>query len=118
MEQSPALRGVLLSTDDLDTALSFYTDTLGFSLSFRDGDRYASLDAGGTNVALAATHDHPSPGDTVLTLKVARVQPAVDELAAGGAEVLVAPTDGAHEVRALIRAPGGAGLISVYGPEH
>lgn len=117
MVPSATLRGVLVSTEDLDATLSFYTDTLGFSLSFRDGDRYAALKAGDTNLALAVPDEHPSPGNTVLTLKVEHVQAAMKELEIKGAEVLAAPACGDHEVRALIRAPGGA-LLSIYGPKR
>ena len=31
------VRQVVLSTDDLDESIRFYTETLGFTLKFRDG---------------------------------------------------------------------------------
>jgi catechol 2,3-dioxygenase-like lactoylglutathione lyase family enzyme len=36
---------VVLSTDDLEDSMAFYTETLGFELKFRDGSHFAALDA-------------------------------------------------------------------------
>ena len=37
---------VILSTDDLDESIRFYSETLGMSLKFRDGAHFAALDGG------------------------------------------------------------------------
>ena len=37
---------IILSTDNLDESIDFYTETLGMSLKFRDGAHFAALDGG------------------------------------------------------------------------
>ena len=71
------VRMVLLSTDDLDASIAFYTETLGFALKFRDGAHYAALDGGSVTVALATAIDHPLPD---------RVFAIAERLAAAGAQ--------------------------------
>jgi lactoylglutathione lyase len=53
---------IVLSTDDLDESIRFYSETLGMSLKFRDGAHFAALDGGSVTVALATAVDHPIPG--------------------------------------------------------
>ena len=45
---------LLLPVQDIDAALTFYESVLGLEMGFRDGDRYATLKAGGVKIALAA----------------------------------------------------------------
>ena len=66
------VRMVVLSTDNLDESIKFYTETLGMSLKFRDGARYAALDGGSITLALATPVDHPMPGQVVVGIKTAR----------------------------------------------
>ena len=37
---------IILSTDDLDESIKFYSETLGMGLKFRDGAHFAALDGG------------------------------------------------------------------------
>ena len=37
---------IILSTDDLDESIRFYSETLGMSLKFRDDADFAALDGG------------------------------------------------------------------------
>jgi catechol 2,3-dioxygenase-like lactoylglutathione lyase family enzyme len=34
---------IVLSTDDLDESIRFYSETLGMAVKFRDGDHFAAL---------------------------------------------------------------------------
>jgi lactoylglutathione lyase len=56
------VRMIVLSTDDLEESIKFYTETLGFPLKFRDGAHFAALDGGSVTLALATAIDHPLPG--------------------------------------------------------
>ena len=56
------VRMVVLSTDDLDESIKFYTEALGMTLKFRDGAHFAALDGGSVTIALATAVDHPIPG--------------------------------------------------------
>ena len=40
------IRTILVSVDDLDQAIDFYTNGVGLALKFRDGDHYAALEEG------------------------------------------------------------------------
>ena len=93
------LRTLVLAVDDLNAACAFYTDVLGFPLRFRDGDRWAQLDAGGIDIALAAGGERPATG-IALSLKVGDVAAALDRVRSGGGEVAGEPARGAHEIRA------------------
>ena len=112
------LKNVLITAEDMGATLADF-GTLEADVAFRDGDNYAVLDPGKTRlgIALAAPHDHPAPGELVLTAKSAHVRAAVDELVSAGAELVTAPQQGAHEIRALVRTRGGL-LLMIYGPEE
>ena len=56
------VRMIILSTDDLDESIQFYSETLGMPLKFRDGAHFAALDGGSVTLALATAIDHPMPG--------------------------------------------------------
>jgi len=49
------VRMIVLSTDDLEESIKFYTEPLGFPLKFRDGAHFAALDGGSVTLALAPT---------------------------------------------------------------
>ncbi len=52
---------IILSTDDVDESIRFYSDTLGMAVKFRDGTHFAALDGGPVTLALATEIDHPIP---------------------------------------------------------
>ena len=108
-----ALRQVLLPTPDLDAALNFY-EALGLALKFRDGDRYAALDAGGATVALVGPEDRDPEAGVAPALKVDSVDALAAQLRAAGWAV-GEPEDGGHERRLELRDPAGNPLL-VYGP--
>ena len=80
---------IMLSVENLDEALEFYTGTLGMTLKFRDGAHFAALDGGSVTIALATSVDHPIPGKVVVGIKTAddaaRVGRDADGIAVGTA---------------------------------
>ena len=86
------VRMVVLSTDDLDESIRFYSETLGMKLKFRDGSHYAALDGGSITLALATDVDHPIPGHVVVGIKTADVDAAARAVEADGATSSKAPT--------------------------
>lgn len=108
-------QGVMLPVRDLDAALAFYRDVLGWALKFRDGASYAALDAGATSIALAARSEQPVEGEPALLVKVPDVPEALASLAEAGAKVLMPATDGKHEVRAAVQDAAG-NVLSLYSP--
>jgi lactoylglutathione lyase len=59
---------IILSTDDLEESIRFYSETLGTMLKFRDGAHFAALDGGPVTPALATAVDHPIPLQLMLAV--------------------------------------------------
>lgn len=109
------VRMVVLSTDDLDASITFYTETLGMPLKFRDGSHYAALDGGSITLALATAIDHPMPGQVVVGIKTDDVDAAAEAVEANGGVIAKGPYDDAHERRAVVYDHMGNGLV-FYSP--
>jgi lactoylglutathione lyase len=109
------VRMVVLSTDDLDESIRFYTETLGMSLKFRDGAHYAALDGGSVTLALATAVDHPMPGRVVVGIKTADVDAAAQAIEENGGAIIKGPYNDAHERRAVVYDNKGNGLV-FYSP--
>lgn len=110
-----AVRMIILSTDDLDESIRFYSETLGMPVKFRDGTHFAALDGGDITLALATAVDHPIPGQVVVGIKTADVDAAAKAVEASGGGVVSAPCDDAHERRAVVYDNKGNGLV-FYSP--
>jgi len=106
---------VVLSTDDLEESIRFYTETLGMALKFRDGSHYAALDGGSITLALATAVDHPMPGKVVVGIKTPDVDAAAQAIEDNGGAVVKGPYDDAHERRAVVYDHKGNGLV-FYSP--
>jgi predicted enzyme related to lactoylglutathione lyase len=102
---------VVLSTDNLDESIKFYTETLGMALKFRDGSHYAALDGGSITLALATAIDHPIPGQVVVGIKTADVDAAAEAIEANGGGIVKGPYNDAHERRAVVYDHKGNGLV-------
>ncbi|KXW69464.1 hypothetical protein MPHL43072_02345 [Mycolicibacterium phlei DSM 43072] len=102
---------VILSTDNLDESIKFYTETLGFSLKFRDGTHFAALDGGPVTLALATEVDHPIPGQVVVGVKTADVDAAAKAIEESGGGIVKGPYDDAHERRAVVYDNKGNGIV-------
>ncbi len=109
------VRMVVLSTDDLDESIRFYSETLGLPLKFRDGAHYAALDGGSITLALATSVDHPLPGKVVVGIKTADVDGAAKAIEESGGAIVKGPYDDAHERRAVVYDNKGNGLV-FYSP--
>ncbi|HPY24599.1 MAG: hypothetical protein QG655_300 [Actinomycetota bacterium] len=109
------VRMVILSTDDLDESIKFYSETLGMPVKFRDGAHFAALDGGSVTVALATAIDHPIPGQVVVGIKTADVDAAAAAVEASGGGIVKGPYDDAHERRAVVYDNKGNGLV-FYSP--
>ena len=109
------VRMVVLSTDDLDSSIAFYSETLGMPLKFRDGSHFAALDGGSITLALATSIDHPLPGQVVVGVQTDDVDAAAAAIEAHGGAVVKGPYDDAHERRAVVYDHKGNGLV-FYSP--
>jgi len=102
---------IVLSTDNLEESITFYTETLGFPLKFRDGAHFAALDGGGVTLALATSIDHPIPGQVVVGIKTDDVDGAAKAIEDAGGGIVKAPYDDAHERRAVVYDNKGNGIV-------
>jgi lactoylglutathione lyase len=109
------VRMIVLSTDDLDESIRFYSETLGMPLKFRDGAHFAALDGGAVTLALATAVDHPIPGQVVVGIKTGDVDAAAKAVEASGGGIVKGPYDDAHERRAVVYDNKGNGLV-FYSP--
>jgi lactoylglutathione lyase len=105
------VRMVVLSTDDLDESVRFYSETLGMPVKFRDGAHFAALDGGSVTLALATPVDHPIPGQVVVGIKTVDVDAAAKAVEASGGGIVKGPYDDAHERRAVVYDNKGNGLV-------
>jgi len=105
------VRMVVLSTDDLDESIKFYTEALGMTLKFRDGAHFAALDGGSVTIGLATAVDHPIPGQVVVGIKTDDVDAAAKAVEANGGAIVKGPYDDAHERRAVVYDHQGNGLV-------
>jgi lactoylglutathione lyase len=109
------VRMVVLSTDDLDESIRFYSETLGMSLKFRDGAHYAALDGGSVTLALATAVDHPLPDHVVVGIKTADVDAAAKAIEDNGGGIVKGPYNDAHERRVVVYDNKGNPLV-FYSP--
>ena len=105
------VRMIVLSTDNLEESIKFYTEVLGFPLKFRDGAHYAALDGGSVTIALATAVDHPIPGQVVVGIKTDDVDAAARVTDENGGGIVKDPYDDAHERRAVVYDNKGNGLV-------
>ncbi|MBX3067915.1 MAG: VOC family protein [Microbacteriaceae bacterium] len=96
------VRMIVLSTENLDESIDFYTKTFGFPLKFRDGNHFAQLDGGAITIALATEIDHPNPGNVALSIKTDDVDAAAKQVDENGGGILRAAYNDAHERRAVV----------------
>lgn len=109
------VRMIVLSTDNLEESIQFYSETLGFPLKFRDGDHFAALDGGSVTIALATAVDHPIHGQVVVGIKTADVDAAAKAVEASGGGIVKGPYNDAHERRAVVYDNTGNGVV-FYSP--
>ena len=105
------VRMIVLSTDNLEESIKFYSETLGFPLKFRDGAHFAALDGGSVTLALATSIDHPIPGQVVVGIKTDDVDGAAKAIGENGGGIVKGPYDDAHERRAVVYDNKGNGIV-------
>lgn len=98
---------VVLPVADLERALGFVEEALGLPLRFRDGDRYAALDAGGGTLALATPIEHVVSGVPSIGLKVTDLGAASERLRGTSATILGEIVETDHDRRLAFSDPDG-----------
>jgi predicted enzyme related to lactoylglutathione lyase len=94
----------VLTVADIERSLAHYAG-LGFATAFRDGNRWASLESAGWNIALAS-FDEQMPVTSIM-IKVPDVEVALAQAVGVGARVEQSAMRGRHEIRAAFSDPDG-----------
>jgi len=105
-----ALHSLFYPAQSLEAELQFFQQGLGLSPRFRDGQRYAALDAGGLTIGIAA-EDERICTQAAAVFRVADIQQSLALLMAAGATLLRPLERGPHEWRAVVASPAGHHLI-------
>lgn len=72
---------ITVMVSDMDIAVKFYTETLGFTLKNRYGDHWADIDGPGIAIGLHPTDKDIKKGDNLqIGLKVPDLDKAISEL--------------------------------------
>jgi lactoylglutathione lyase len=104
---------VYYRVQDMDAAVRFYTEVLGFGLKLRDGDHWAAFDVGGGTLAVEGGGPG-GPGGATVSLRVDGLAAVVNDLRSKGATVSDVEAS-AHERRAKLTDPAGNQLV-LYEP--
>jgi catechol 2,3-dioxygenase-like lactoylglutathione lyase family enzyme len=104
---------VFYRAPDMDAAVHFYTDVLGFALKFRDGDQWAAFDVAGMTFAIEVGTPGGNGGATV-SLRTEGLSEVVTQLRSKGASVGDIES-GPHERCATLTDPAGNTLV-LYEP--
>ena len=92
---------ILVPVESIDASLAFYQG-LGFTLKFRDGERFAALDGGKVTLALVSGTEDLTPGSLSFAVSVDDIEHAVAEAVANGATLVAAINRGPDEKRASL----------------
>ncbi|SEG86270.1 hypothetical protein SAMN04489712_11938 [Thermomonospora echinospora] len=95
---------VIVPAADVEAQLAFYA-SLGLTVKFRDGDRYAAITDGRTTIGLADETQQPVAGQTLISIEVDRLDEFVARLPAGE------PVTGPHERRVVVTDPCGNPVV-------
>ena len=101
---------MLCPVQDLDAAVAFYRDVLGLPVKFRNGARYCALDAGGYTLGLAAREERIVEA-AAPAFHVEDIEATLAMMFKSGASVVRPLERGPHELRAVLRVPGGNTVV-------
>ena len=91
------LQAAFLVSSDLDAQSRFYEQALGLTLKFRDSDRWAQYDAGGSNIALSSREEaQPAEQGTVLVFEVESFDGVAEQIERYGGSYLGTRDMGSH----------------------
>ena len=92
---------------DLDAAVAFYTQRLGFTVTYRDDDdRWARLERDGIELSIGEEVPEPDEEGALLTLDVDDARAEAERLRAEGVDVGV-----------VVEIPGTIRLLDIFDPD-
>jgi len=111
--QIQKLRQVYIVAEDFEAQVKFYGETLGLTLQFRDGNRWAQFQAGGVSLAIASAEEGQGarPNVPVPVFEVDDLGAALGTLTASGHTVGAVRDMGAHGRSAAVHDTAGVQLV-------
>ena len=97
---------LLLPVDDMGAAVHFLSEQIDLSPKFQDGNRYTGYAAITLNLALLGLDERIAP-DASIAVRVTDLGTILKKWVAAGAETVRSVEQGPHELRAVVRIPGG-----------
>ena len=80
---------ITIMVSNMDDAIKFYTDVLGFTLKNRYGDHWADIEAPGLSIGIHPAHPYVRYGDSMsLGLKVSNLKESMEQLKSKGVEFI------------------------------
>lgn len=101
-----AFTSILAPVEDMDLVVDFLSEKLGLEPRFRDGDRYAAFPQLTVSLGLLGKEERVAP-ETTLGLRVDDLAETISQWTGSGAEIIRPLEEGPHELRAVMRIPGG-----------
>ncbi|MCD4524219.1 VOC family protein [Nocardioides sp. cx-173] len=103
---------IVLPVDDLEDALRFYTETLGFPLLHRISATYAMVDGGPLAIGLnASPPDGAAGGRNMLGMRTEDVDVLAHAIEQGGGTIVTPPYDDGTDRRAFVEDAAGNFLM-------
>lgn len=107
-QKAKRLQNVYLVARDVPRLSAFYDEVLGLPLKFRDGERWAQYNAGGTGFSLACPQEAaPATAGAVLVFEVDDFARMAAQVAQAGGEVIATRDMGSHGSVMSLRDPEG-----------
>lgn len=97
---------VLVPVDDMEAAVRFLSDVLGMEPRFQDGARYAAFPSGAVGLAFLGGEER-IVSEPSLGVQVDDLNDVLSHWCIKGAEIVRKSEIGPHELRAVVRIPGG-----------
>lgn len=100
------LSSVLVPVDDMDAAVTFLSEQMGMEPRITDGQRYTAFQPGAVALALLGKEERLMP-QTTLGMRVDDLRQTLSRWEENGAGIVRPISQGPHELRAVVRIPGG-----------
>ncbi len=104
------VNALMVPVADMEAACTFLTGVLGLALKFRDGDRYAAFELQGLTLALLGQEERVVT-QPAIGIRVDDMEGTITRMQAAGAAMATPVTAGPHELRGVVRMPGGIDAV-------
>lgn len=105
------IKQILVPVRDIDKAIEFYSKTFGFSVKFKDEQRYAALDGGTITLALVSSEENLTGDQVAISVAVEEANQFLEGVRGNGVKIVLDISEGPHEKRAVVADPDGNSIV-------